>query len=337
MSLREAFRAQSTACAALGSPFMGRLMKLFAERFEPGTSIADRAFDWPGDPSISADNVPLRLAGALHALKLNGIALTEVYPPEAPDDETLWHAVAEAMERHTETIHAWLDTPPQTNEVRRTAAILPALALLQENSGLPVDLLELGTSGGLNLRADKFRLELPGGIIGKRDAAVVLAPDWQGPMPPVVLPRVARRAGVDLSPLDPNRPEDALRLLAYVWADQEDRLTRTRAAIEVARTVPADISTGDAGDWLERELSLPAGDRMRVVVHTVAWQYFPEDTRARAEAAMAGADGPLARIAMEFDGGKGALVTLTIWPDETPRPIARADFHGRWVHWSGLN
>lgn len=334
-AVRRAFTDQAGHCAALGSPFMARLMTLAAERLAPGTPVADAVLDWPGDPSVNRDSVPLRLAGALHALRLDGLALADVYPPAEVDDDTLWRGVERAMEDHAARLMDWLTRPPQTNEVRRAAVILPALAMLQEQFNLPVDLLELGTSGGLNLRADLFRLTLPGGTIGPEASPVVLTPDWQGPMPPTLLPRIVRRAGVDLTPLDPADPDGEARLLAYLWADQPDRIERTRAAIGLARDTPAEVSSGDAGDWLERELAEPVPDRLRVVLHTVAWQYFPKATQARTVAAMANASGPLARIAMENDGGDGASVTLTTWPDSVPRQIARADFHGRWVRWTG--
>ena len=309
-------------------------MNLAADRLNPGTPVADRIFSWNGDASANADNVPLRLAGALHALKLQGNAISSIYPPNSPDDDTLWQAVEGAISAHTGHILDWLDRPPQTNEVRRAAVILPALALLHDVFGLPVELLELGTSGGLNLRADMFRLDLPTASLGPAGASVVLSPDWFGPMPPRELPIIIRRAGVDLSPLDPNKPDDRLRLLSYLWADQPQRLALTRAAIDLARSNPAEVTTGDAGEWLEKQLSVPAEDRLRVVLHTVAWQYFPSKTRAQAETAMRSATGPIARIAMEYDGGNGAGVTLTTWPDGAQREIARADFHGRWVNWN---
>ena len=334
MTIRDAFRNQALNCAALGSPFMKRLMNLAADRLNPGTPVADRIFSWTGDASANADNVPLRLAGALHALKLQGDAISSIYPPNSPDDDALWQAVEGAISAHTGHVLDWLDRPPQTNEVHRAAVILPALALLHDAFGLPVELLELGTSGGLNLRADMFRLDLPTASLGPTGAAVVLSPEWFGPMPPRELPIIIRRAGVDLSPLDPNKPDDRLRLLSYLWADQPQRLALTRAAIDLARSNPAEVTTGDAGEWLEKQLSVPAEDRLRVVLHTVAWQYFPSKTRAQAEAAMRSATGPIARIAMEYDGGKGAGVTLTTWPDGAQREIARADFHGRWVNWN---
>jgi hypothetical protein len=333
MSIRGAFDEQAGHCAALGSPFMAQLMSLVGGRLRAGNPVADRILGWPGNASVTADNVPLRLAGALHALRLRGMALEAVYPPRVAENDALWDAVERAMNDHADEILRWLDSPPQTNEVRRSAVILPALALLAQNTDLPVELLELGTSGGLNLRAERFRLVLPGASIGPPDAKVVLAPDWDGPLPPTRLPRILRRAGVDLSPLDPSRPEDELRLLAYLWADQPDRIDRTRAAIAEARSLPAEIAAGDAGTWLARELARPVPDRLRVVLHTIAWQYFPPETRARAEAAMEAAAGPWARISMEFDGGKGAAITLADRDAPKPRLIARADFHGRWVTW----
>jgi len=66
-------------------------------------------------------------------------------------------------------------------------------------------------------------------------------------LPPATRPRVASTAGVDLNPLDPTDPDDALRLQAYLWPDQPERLTRTQAAITAA-TVP--VTQGDAIDWL---------------------------------------------------------------------------------------
>ena len=335
MSVREAFSDQAANCGALGSPFMERLMLLAGERLRPGTHVTDRILGWTGDASANADNVPLRLAGALHALKLQNRALADVYPPNVAGDDVLWTAIEQAMSDHTKEILQWLERPPQTNEVRRAAIVLPALALLRGMYDLPVELLELGTSGGLNLRCDRFHLRLPSASIGLPDSNVVLEPEWKGTMPPTALPRIVRRAGVDLSPLDPTRADDRLRLLAYLWADQPERLARTRAAIDLAGATQAEISAGDAGEWLEAVLSVPYHDRLRVVLHTIAWQYFPLETRERAEAAMERARGPLVRIAMEFDGGSGAGVTLTTWPDGVKREIARADFHGRWVLWHG--
>ena len=334
MTVRAAFDVQSRACAALGSPFMERLMALAGARLEAGTSVADRILGWQGDPSPHADSVPLRLAGGLHALKLQGLALVEEYPPHEVSDDRLWSAVEAAFRSHEEHLLEWLGQAPQTNEVRRAAAILPALALACAGSDQPVELVELGCSGGLNLRCERFRLDVPGGSLGDPTSTVVLSPQWRGGPPPVDLPPVASRVGVDVAPLDPASEAGRLRLLAYLWPDQTDRLTRTSEAIGIARETPARLVRADAGAWLEEHLTAPDRGLRRIVYHTVAWQYFPEDTAARALSAMKAASSPVVRLGMETDGAEnGARLWLTRYPENETVELGRADFHGRWIDW----
>ena len=330
MNIREAFGNQAENCWALGSPFMGRFMALVASRLTAGNSVTDRIFNWQGDASANADNVPLRLAGALHALYLTDQAFENIYPPADVSGDEFWAAVEQALEDHSDHILEWLDSPPQTNEVRRASVILPALALVEQRIGGPIDLIEVGASGGLNLRANHFRVNLPGMILGKEASTVVLNPEWRGPPPPPKLPNIRKRVGVDLAPIDPLTDEGALRLLSYLWADQPDRIERTRAAIDISGKVPAELVQADVADFLEETLALRS-DNLRVVLHTIAWQYFPEEVSLRAEAALT-SNAPLIRIGMEYDGGHGAGVRIT-WPDGSTEEIARADFHGRWVDW----
>ncbi len=339
--IRDAFRTQSRACAGLGSPFMGRLMALCADRLAPGAGVADRVLDWPGDVGPSADSVPLRLAGALHGLVRDraDAELAAVYPPaEAPDD-ALWAAVEAAMARHEARLLRWLDSPPQTNEVRRSAALLAAAAWVAGRFPLPFVLSELGASAGLNLSLDRFTLDAGGARLGADDSPVQLAPEWRGPSPQPHPLRVTDRAGVDLNPLDPHLPADRLRLLAYLWPDQPERLHLTEAAIAMAGPRP---DRGDAADWLEARLAIPRPGQVHMVYHTIAWQYFPRGTQARCRAALesagarATAEAPLAHVAMEADGTSGsAALSATLWPGGERRDLARVDFHGRWIAWTG--
>lgn len=270
MNIRDAFAAQGVICKSLGSPFMGRLMPLIGERLSRGTPVADRILDWPGDVTAAGDSVPLRLAGALHALKIEGRALQDVYPPVEASDDDLWAAIEAALEDHRAHIMYWLDSAPQTNEVRRAACILPALAEVAKLYDQPLELLEVGASAGLNLCSDQFRLVLPGGSIGPEHSPVQITTDWTGPLPATKLPDIVARKGNDLNPLDPSNSQDRLRLLAYLWPDQPERLARTEAAIEIAASTPTLVEAGDAGDWIETELAELAPDRVRVLYHTVA-------------------------------------------------------------------
>ncbi|EKE45624.1 hypothetical protein OCGS_0241 [Oceaniovalibus guishaninsula JLT2003] len=336
MNVREAFAAQAPVCDDLGSPFTARLMRLCAERLERGNAVADRVLDWPEDPSNRASALPLRVAGILHRLVLAGDAgLAAVYPPHDATDGALWSAVTQAMKDHADALLDWIDSPPQTNEVRRAAALIPALHMIAAAEDRPLALLELGASAGLNLNADRFRLTTGAVSYGPADSAVVLAPGWTGASPAPADLHFASREGVDLRPIDPDDPEQRRRLLSYIWADQPDRMARTEAAIALRRASDVVLTAGDAGGWLAERLGCRAGLGVPVVYHTIAWQYFPRATQAACEASMRG-HGNLWRLAMEADGGRrGAAITLTRYPEDRSIPLGRVDFHGRWLDWTG--
>lgn len=338
--VRDSFHVQAGHCEALGSPFTARLLRLLADGLMPDGAVAARVLDWPGDPDGKADALALRLAGGLHHLAREGIDpdLAAVYSAPPDDDAALLAPVLAAMHRHEATLLRWLDSAPQTNEVRRSAALIAAGHWLAARTGLPMVLSELGASAGLNLIWDHHALVAGGRQFGPADAPVTLCPQWSGALPPDAPPRIAERAGVDLNPIDPLR--DRGRLLAYVWADQADRIARTEAALDLAARLRPEIAQADAIDWLEARLARPRPGHLHLVFHTVAWQYFPAAARQRGEALLAEAgaratvEAPLARLAMEADGETpGAGLALTLWPGGQTTRLGRVDFHGRWVDW----
>ncbi|WP_102225120.1 DUF2332 domain-containing protein [Acidimangrovimonas sediminis] len=343
MALPEALRDQAMSCDALGSPFTARLLRLAADRLRPGTPVTDRLFAWQGDITSRGHSLPLRLAGALHALVLSGQDDRLAAQYAAPgDDGALWGAVSDALTRHEAAVQLWLDSPPQTNEVRRSAVLIAAGAWLTARLGLPLVLSELGASAGLNLIWDRYALVAGSVRIAPPDPVLELAPEWRGRPPAEAAPEIAARRGVDLNPLDP--VADRLRLMAYTWADQADRLARTDLALAEAARLKPQVDRGDAAAWLADRLAEVHPGRLHLVCHTIAWQYFPQETKDRASAALARAgaratpEAPLAHLGMEADAAQpGAGVTLTLWdgatPDGTTIALGRADFHGRWVDW----
>ena len=166
-ALSQACAFQGQTCAALGSPFMGQLCALLGSRDWPDTRLRDRYFTWEGDIGPNAQSLPLRLAGGLHALVINADSLAAVYPPYVVGDDTLWAAVADAMVREDTFLTDWVDSPPQTNEVRRAAVLIAVGQVLAGRFGLPMRLSELGASGGLNLMWDQFAANLGGKCFGK--------------------------------------------------------------------------------------------------------------------------------------------------------------------------
>ncbi|MCR8551010.1 DUF2332 domain-containing protein [Salipiger sp. P9] len=337
--IADALLGQAQSCARLDSPFMARLLSGLAADW-PDLPLARRLADWPGDIGSSGQSVSLRLAGGLHALVLSGRdpELAALYPPHESSDAALIAGVQEAMARHEAFLDDWMRLPPQTNELRRSAALIPVALWLTRRFGLPLRLSEMGASGGLNLMFDRYGLCLDGQNFGPADPVLTLTPGWTGPLPPQETLSVIDRRGVDLNPLDPADPSDALRLTAYLWADQAERIARTRRAMAVAS---AQVDRGDAAAWIETRMAGNAQGVAQMIYTTVAWQYFPEETQARVrraiEAAGAAAteEAPVAWLGMEADGrSPGAGLSLRLWPGDRQIALGRADFHGRWVDWT---
>ena len=320
---------------------MAQLLRLLPDIITRDTALGRRLLDWPGEIGPSAASIPLRLCGALYGLVLSGEApeLAQVYPPRKVSDTELAHAVAAALVDHAERIDHWLNEAPQTNEVRRSAVLIAAGNWLSGHYGLPIRLSELGASGGLNLMWDRFGLEVNETRFGPNDPVLTLRPEWEGPLPASSAPVITERKGVDLNPIDPTSPEGHLRLLAYLWADQPERIERTKAAISVSE---GQLSKGDAAAWLDGRLAAPRPGTLHMVYHTIAFQYFPKASQDHIRKAMeaAGAkatpDAPLAWLSMETDGTPpGAGLTLRLWPEGRTVNLGRVDFHGRWVRWDG--
>lgn len=346
MTLPQAFHQQATSCEKLGSPFMGRLLRLLADHWPKGSLLDARFSQFDGDIGPAGASLPLRTAGGLHALVLSGRApnLAAVYPPHSVADDVLCDALVAALHEHEAFMLEWVKSPPQTNEVRRSAALIAGARVVAQRFNLPFSLSELGASGGLNLMWDHYAVSLPQLHFGAANPVLSLTPDWDGPPPPMVTPIVNERAGVDLNPLDPTDPQDLLRLTAYLWADQPHRLALTRAA---ARAMTAPIARGDAIDWLATRLENAPDGHVHLIQHSVAWQYFPSEAQARGTALIEAAGRratptrPLAWLSMESDGDKtgalGAALTLRMWPGDITLELGRADFHGRWVAWAYEN
>ncbi len=344
-ALRAAFAEQGQACLALGSPFMHRLLPLALQALPRDTALGMRLLNWPEtDLDATKDAVALRLAGGLHALVLGGdSSLCAAYPPNETDDQHLVFALRAAYSAHEAHLLQWLDNPPQTNEVRRSAALIAVSHWLTARFGKMMVVSEVGASAGLNLNFDFYRMDACGATFGPMGSSVQLAPEWRGGVLTPCPPYIHETRGVDLNPLNPADPKDAMRLLAYLWPDQTDRLARTQAAINIAKAPDTEaqdqVDRADALDWLPGRLD-HTPPYLHLLYSTVAWQYLPTAAQAKGEAmicaagATATADAPLAWFRMETDGqSPGAAMRLRLWPGDLDISLGRIDFHGRWIDW----
>lgn len=181
--VRAAFARQAVWCGRLGSPFTARLMAGLGRRLDRGTETGRTVLDWPGEPDARGDSVPLRLAGALHALVRRGrlAELAAYYPPNpAPKSGALADAAMAAIAEADGEVATWLAFPPQTNEVARSGVLYPGLRVVAAETGAPLALFEVGASGGLNLIPDRFGYRFGKAVYGRAGSPVMLAPDWTG-------------------------------------------------------------------------------------------------------------------------------------------------------------
>jgi hypothetical protein len=134
----------------------------------------------------------------------------------------------------------------QTNEPLRCAALLPALSDIDG----PLALLEVGASAGLCLYPDRYSYRYRGGSdLDPVDGAstVVLDAAVSG-SPPLRMPDVVWRAGIDLAPLDAADADDRRFLVSLVWPGERGRAARIEAALEIAAGDPPLLVRGDATD-----------------------------------------------------------------------------------------
>lgn len=138
----------------------------------------------------------------------------------------------------------------QTNEVRRSAVLLPAFATIASETGMPLSLIEIGPSAGLNLLFDHYQYRYGDVRVGDPESPVVLDSEPRGAIPNFGLPRVVSRAGIDINPLDVTNDEDVAWLRALLWPEHTDRLALMNAAIEVARRHRPVLVKGDLFELL---------------------------------------------------------------------------------------
>jgi hypothetical protein len=241
-------------------------------------------------------------------------------------------ALRDTIAAHGDDLAGLLDSAPQTNEVARSAVLLGGLLTIAAQTGLPLALNEIGTSAGVNLHPDCYGYDLGAGRgWGPPGAPLTIACDWRGTAPPLDAPlRIVSRAGADLAPTDAADVEARERVLAYIWPDQPARLARTAAALNHAAMHRVELAHAEAADWVEARLAeTPAPGIVRVLMHSITWQYFPRATQE-------------AWLRLEKDGTLGSAgILLTVWPSKLAgdgrggetRALGRGDYHGQYAEW----
>ena len=326
------------------------------------------------DPDIVAlltsapteQQLPVLLFAAVHDLLLGGVgaALAEHYPnlTEAPRSDDPFPAFRRVALDHADDIRDLVATrSTQTNEVGRCALFLLGLEVLQDEGLGPFSLVDVGTSAGLTLLMDRFRyrFEPDEGETHElgNPSTVELVCGTRGPAPrPTAIPSIARRVGLDASPIDV-ADDDAVRWLeACVWPDQQDRFDRLRAAIALARSEPPDIRPqirrGDAVDDVGSIVREVATAGHPVVLNSWVLNYLPEERRRRyvdvlddlggeQDLSWVLAESPLQTVGLPIPTTDPpevlTVLSVVTWRDgrRSVRRLGTAHPHGFWVHAEG--
>ena len=233
---------------------------------------------------------PNVLLAAVHDLVLRGLdhPLAEVYASATAGDQHPRHdevgtLFCDVVRTNADDVGATLAVRrTNTNECGRSAVLVPGLRWLADRLGEPVALLDVGTSAGLNLRLDRYRLDYGAlGTTGPAGSPVVVECRAGGDVPiRSEPPAIAGRAGLDRAPVDLADPDEARWMLACVWPDT-GRLDRTRAAIELAHEHPVEVLAGDAVDDLPAAVALLPPDVPLVVTTSWVLAYLRRTDRKR--------------------------------------------------------
>lgn len=273
--------------------------------------------------------------------------------PRPPEDLRV-QDLADFAERHHETLSDVIATRrTQTNEVGRSAVVMPALAHISEEVRAPLALLDVGSSAGLNLLFDQFSYVYDPGprIDGAPGAPVVRCGTRGAPPLPTAMPSVTARRGLDIAPVDVTQPQEAEWLRACVWADQVDRARLLDAAVDLACATPPEVHRGDASTDLPVHLESLKDQGHLVVLTSWVLSYLAPSERIAFLTACDnwGAHNDLTWLALEAPhdldplqvqvvDGRGSLthIVMRTWRngEVTQQTLGTAHPHGYWIHWA---
>lgn len=326
-------------CRYFGSSLYGFLVDRCAIAFEQPGPLRD-LMQSTGD-DVRFGSFLVQMLAAVHKLVIQGKApeLGRIYPSAGGvvDLDRVWEPFSQTVSANLPDLSAITTRPVQINDIDRSAGLLGGFALVAQQTGMPLRLLEIGASGGLNLRGDRYFYEWCGGNRwGDPESAVRFGNIFREGYP--AIPQnieIAERRGCDLNPIDPTSSEGELTLLSYLYPDETDRFHDLRGAIAIARELPCAIDKAHCADWLRAQLSTPLPGVVTLVFQSMVSRYLSESEQQRtreiidAAGTHASRNAPLAWLRMEHGENQsvkeGYEIRLRIYPGFGEHLIAR--FH----------
>ena len=171
-ALARRLRRQADWCGESGENLYAGLLRRSADDAESGGLVWYLLKAHASEPA--ADALPLRFLAGVNRLVLGGRVPELAAAYAARDPEAAWPLFRIVLEEHREYLAEQVERPCQTNEVGRSAALLGGFLELAQAWQLPLRVLEVGASAGLNLRWDHYRYEAGDAAWGDPDSPVCL-------------------------------------------------------------------------------------------------------------------------------------------------------------------
>jgi hypothetical protein len=252
---------------------------------------------------------PMLVLAALHLAALTGHeVLGPIYDDARhgglEDYEDAARRVMNVVRSNPDIVRGQLWRSTQTNEPGRSAVIQAVMSDLV-GEGDEINLIEVGTSAGINLHFDEF----PVRAADDGRALTLVCEDLTPVDRSRAMPRVRARVGIDPQPLDLANEADRMWLKACLWPEQRRRHERFDAIVAVRSTWPrTTMLRGGALERLGDAFALTDGAALTVVMNTWSAFYFTPEERTQYfdEIARRSANGNVAWISMES--------TMVRWP-----------------------
>jgi hypothetical protein len=287
----------------------------------------------------------------LAALQLAGLRGHPVLGPiydmarhgQIEDVEAAALSVLDVVHETPELVRSELWRSTQTNEPGRSAVLQVLVAELVGISIKEINLIEVGTSAGINLCFDQFPVRSK----DDGDPLTLVCEDLTPTDRSRSMPIVKLRVGIDPHPLDLGNEDDRLWLKACLWPEERRRHERLDAIVAARPTWPSVTElTGTALERLDDAFDLSDANTMTIVVNTwVAFYFTPDEQLAYFnEVSRRCRDENVAWISMEStmvtwpgvnvdDGAhhRGASQIVMASPRSSPAHWGWCHAHGRWL------
>ncbi len=292
---------------------------------------------------------PMLVLASIHLAALRGHpVLAPIYHDARygliTDPEDAARQVLVVVHAEPDMVRSELHRSTQTNEPGRSAVFQSVIALIARRGHPSINLVDVGTSAGINLYFDQF----PVRATDDDNPLTLVCRDETSVDRSLALPEVASRVGIDPSPLDLDVEDDRLWLQACLWPEEPRRLARLEGIISKLSSWPSTtVRRGTAAERLGDAIALGDPSDLTVVINSYVVAYFSgadqmayyEDMVERC------ATGNVAWISLESpfmvnwptsstsseNARKGATQVLVTLPGGSPTEWGWCHHHGLWL------